>query len=98
MKDQYKTTEEYLNIVRTLNHFNKNHVALFNKRNRFKLFGGVVCLGLGLLTLPIPLTTPPLLALGFLLLGITKRDIIKKKKDLKWTAVYYIRKDRGLLK
>ncbi len=98
MKTKYKTTQEYLNIVRTLNHFNKNKIALLNKRNRFKLILGGVCVGLGLLTLPIPATTPPLLALGFLLLGITKSDLIKKKKDLKWTAVYYIRKDRRLLK
>ena len=92
MKDQYKTTEEYLNIVRTINHFRKNKIALLNKRNRFKLICGGVCVGLGLLTLPIPATTPPLLTLGFFLLGITKRDLIQKKKALKWGAVYYIRK------
>jgi len=92
MKHTYKTTQEYLRIVRTLNHFNKNHVALFNRRNRFKLILGGVCVGLGLLTLPIPATTPPLLALGFLLLGITKRDIIKKKKALKWGIIYNVKK------
>ena len=92
MKHTYKTTQEYLRIVRTLNHFNKNKIALLNKRNRFKLICGGVCVGLGLLTLPIPATTPPLLALGFLLLGITKRDIIKKKKALKWGIIYNVKK------
>lgn len=98
MKTKTLNTQEYFKIVRTLNHFKRIGVEIIKEHSKIKFILGAVCLGLGIVTLPIPATTPPLLTLGFILIGITKKDLILKQREIKALMKYLKQKDRGSLK
>ena len=97
MKRQSKTltTREYFKVVRTLNHLRALGIEIVADKSKIKFILGGCLIGLGLLTLPIPATTPPLLTLGFLLMGLTKRDLILKQREVKALMKYLKQKDRG---
>ncbi len=86
------TSEEYLRIIETRNHFNKNNIALFNKRNKTRFVFGVVLFGIGIISFPIPFITIPILIFSGGLMGWTLKDVINKKKALKHIIKYKIAK------
>ncbi len=86
------TTEEYLRIVEIRNHFNKNNIALFNKRNKARFVLGSVLFGVGIISFPIPFITIPILLFAGGLMGWTLKDAINKKKALKYLIKYQIAK------
>lgn len=89
---KYLSITEHLNIVNTINHFKRLGITLFNEKNKLRFACGVALVGVGLITIPIPATTPPLIALGFVLMGYSKRDLLKKKNELKWNIKYRVKK------
>ena len=96
---KYLSITEHLNIVRTINHFKKNHIALFKKKNKLRFACGVALLGLGFVFTinPIPLGLP-LISLGCAFMGITKRDLILKQREVRALIIYFKQKDRSALK
>lgn len=84
---------QYEEVIKRQNHIDKlvNEGFIIIPKRRFKILGWV-CIGLGVLTIPIPLTTIPLLAIGFLLLGLSKYELIEKIRKKIKKRLYKLRK------
>lgn len=87
-------TIDYKDLVRQNKQLDKlktQGVVIIPKR-RLKVLGWA-CVGLGVVTWFVPLTTAPLIAVGFLLLGLSKYYLIKKLTN-KVFVFFYLRRAR----
>jgi len=89
MKNKTINYTELLRRTKELNDLKKKGFIIIPKRT-FKITGWCL-IGLGIITLPIPLTTIPLLAIGFLLLGISKQELIEKIRKKFKLMLYKLR-------
>ena len=55
-----------------------NNITTYNKINMIRSISGVVCIGIGLITTPVPMTTAPLIMLGSYLLGYDSKVWLPK--------------------
>ena len=85
---KYLNTKEYLYLIRTREHFNKNNIIVVMQENRIKFVVGVVLFGFGLVSIPIPFITIPIIMFSCGLMGVTIQDIRRKRKEIKNTFKY----------
>ena len=86
------TSEEYLNIIRAMNHFRKYNIEIIADKTKIKFISGVVLFGVGVLSFPIPFITIPILLFSLSLMGLTIQDIVRKKRQTKAYIKYRIAK------
>lgn len=92
IKQNYYTIEEWIRNHREINRVEELGVVFIIRKNRLKFIVGLVCVGVGLATFPIPFTTLPLFACGFGLIGITTADILRYKRTLTNELNYKIKR------
>ncbi len=90
MKNKTIQYDEYLNIKRELKELKKKGFIIIPKRN-FKILGWCL-VGLGLVTWFIPFTTIPLLIAGFLLIGLSKQELLEKIRKKFKLMLYKLRR------
>lgn len=76
MKEQYINYEDLVSRNKQIDHLKQKGFIIIPKRN-FKLIG-YIFIGVGIITIPIPFITIPLIAIGFLLLGLSKQELYDK--------------------
>jgi len=82
MKNKTINYEDLIKRNKQIDSLKRNGFIIIPKR-KFKTIG-YICLGVGILTIPIPFITIPLLTIGFLLLGLSKQELYNKvRKKIK---------------
>lgn len=76
MKQQTINYKDLVRRNKQIDQLKKDGVIMIPKK-RLKVLGWA-CVGLGVVTFWIPLTTIPLIAIGLLLLGLSKQTLINK--------------------
>ena len=79
MKNKTNEIIQYTELLKRnkqINLLTQKGFIIIPKKN-FKVVGYVL-IGLGVLTIPIPLTTIPLITLGVFCLGLSKQDLINR--------------------
>ena len=74
-----KETLQYTELLKRnkqINDLTQEGLIILPKK-KFKIIGYVL-IGLGVLTIPIPLTTLPLIVLGVFCLGLSKQELINR--------------------
>ena len=79
---RYTATESF--AYRHMAH--KQNITTYNKISKIRSVNGIACIGIGLITTPVPMTTIPLIMLGSYLLGYDGKIILgylnHKRKEL----------------
>lgn len=81
-KKEMITYKEYLYRLDEFERIQGLGVEMVYKKNMFKIVAGVVCVVIGVVTLPLPTGSPLLIALGLSLLVNGGVDVWKIKKDI----------------
>ena len=68
--------EDLVNRNKAIDSLKQKGFIIIPKRN-FKLIG-YIFIGVGVVTIPIPFITIPLIAFGFLLVGLSKQELYDK--------------------
>lgn len=86
MKNKTIQYEELIKRNAEINELKRNGMIIIPKKN-FKVVGWVF-IGLGVLTIPIPFTTLPLILIGLFCLGLSKQELTEKIR-LKYKRIKY---------
>ena len=89
MKNKTINYIELMKRVKHIEELKRNGFVIIPKRN-FKVLGGCL-IGLGLVTWFIPFTTIPLLVAGFLLIGLSKQELMEKIRKKFKLMIYKLR-------
>ncbi len=89
MKNKTINYIELIRRSRQIEELKRNGFVIIPKRN-FKVLGGCL-IGLGLVTWFIPFTTIPLLIAGFLLIGLSKQELMEKIRKKFKLMLYKLR-------
>ena len=81
--------EDLVNRNKAIDSLKQKGFIIIPKRN-FKLIG-YIFIGVGVVTIPIPFITIPLIAFGFLLVGLSKQELYDKLEKKFKLMLYKIR-------
>jgi len=75
MTNKKEYTHEDIAVYRYNTH---NKISSYNKIGLVRSLSGITCIGIGLITTPVPMTTAPLIMLGSYLLGYDSKVWLPK--------------------
>ena len=81
MKNKTITLNEYNQRIKKLNEAKANGLILDIRRNKFKLIGGLICLGIAIFPNGLGLIFYPI---AFMLLGLSIKDLENFKRIVKY--------------